>query len=110
MMRRMSKGFAVSAILSIIFAVFAMLFIIGIAGNWKPLPSDVLGVMSFFEAVKVTFGEFISITNLMMWTMIFFAVQGIFLYVYYKLGRFLFVRIPEMRSWYEQFHRWFKRY
>jgi hypothetical protein len=100
------RGFAVTAIIAVILVIFVMLFIIGISGNWKPVQGDVLGIMSFFTAVSVTFGEFISVTNLMMWTMIFFAVQGVFLYIYYKIARLLWVRVPEFQKWYEQTKAW----
>ena len=103
------KGFAVTAIIAVILVIFFMLFIIGIAGNWKPVPNDVLGIMSFFNTVSITFKNIISITNLLMWTMIFFAVEGGFLYVYYKVARLLWVRIPEFQKWYEQTKAWVEK-
>jgi hypothetical protein len=42
--------------------------------------------------------------------MIFFAVEGLFLFAYYKVARFIWVRIPEMRNWFEQSKKWFQKY
>jgi hypothetical protein len=106
----MGKGFVVSTFLIIIVIVFLLMFIVGIAGNWKPVAGDIFGVISFFTAVKATFGEFISVTSLITWTMIFFAVEGLFLFAYYKIARFIWVRIPEMQAWFENTKKWFNRY
>lgn len=106
----MQKGFVVTTFLIMLVIVFFMLFVVGLAGNWKPVQGDVLGVISFFTAVKTTFGEFISVISLVTWAMIFFAVEGVFLYAYYKIARLIWVRIPEMRSWFEQSKKWFDRY
>ena len=95
------KGFA-SLIVIVFLVIFVLMFVVGIAGNWSPVAGDVFGIISFFDAVKATFGEFVAISNLMLWTFIFFSVEGVFLYAYYRLGRFIFVNIPMLQGWYRR--------
>jgi len=106
----MTKGFAgVTIIIMAFLVIFVLLFIVGIAGNWTPIQGDVLGVISFFTAITTTVNEFITITNLLVWSMIFMVVQGLFLFAYYQIGRFLYVRIPEFQRWFDKTKRLLSR-
>jgi hypothetical protein len=105
------KGFAATAIIVVVVAVFIFMFIMGISGNYHPKSNSIGDVIGgFFGAIAETFGSFIAIANLMLWTMIFFAVQGIFLYGYYKIAQFIWKRVPEFNQWFEQTKNWFKKY
>jgi hypothetical protein len=92
----------VSIILIVVVVIFLLLFVMGISGNWNPVAGDILGIFTFFNAVRDTITETLTVGNLMVWSLIFFAVQGVFIYAYYRLGRFIFVHIPQLQRWFNQ--------
>lgn len=106
----MSKGFAVTAIIAFVLVVFFLLLVVGIAGNWKPVSGDIFGIITFFNAIRDTFGNFITVTNTLLWTMLFFATEGIFLYAYYKIARLIWVHVPQFQAWFKKSKDWFSRY
>jgi len=105
------KGVAVNVIIGIVLFVFLMLFLVGISGNYKPASAgigDVIG--AFFGAIAQTFGEFAVVTNTLLFATIFFAVEGIFIFVYVKIGLTIFKHIPEAQALLKQGQKWFNRY
>jgi cytochrome b561 len=103
------KGFAgIIIILVVILVFFLFLFILGISSNYSKntSPLDPTGIGAFFLALQDTVGEFSTLTQTLAWTMAFFIVQGIFLYVYYKIARLIWVHIPQFRSWLNQAKAW----
>lgn len=90
--------------------IFILLLLVGVSGNYHPAGSgigDVIG--GFFGAIAKTFSDFFIITNTLIWTSLFFATEGVFIYVYYKLGMAVFHHIPEMQGWLNQAKRWFNK-
>lgn len=107
----MGKGFAVNVMVIFVLFIFILLFIVGLSGNYHPTGTgigDILG--GFFSSIAQTFSEFFVVTNTLIWTALFFATEGVFVYVYYKLGVFIFHHLPEMRGWVKTAQKWFKRY
>lgn len=103
-----SRKGSVALIFTVVFAVILLVLILGISSNWSPVAGDFLGILTFFNAVRQTFGEFTAFGNLVLWTIMFFAVEGVILYGYYTLARFIWVHIPQMQKWYSQSRRWFR--
>lgn len=96
------KGVAgVTIIMLSVLFIFFFLFIVGIASNYAKHTSllDPTGIGAFFLAMQETVSEFIVITNTIIWTMAFFIVQGVFLFVYYKVARFIWVHLPIYQKW-----------
>ena len=83
-----------------------LLLLTGIASNWSPVSGDVFGVFTFFNALATTMTEMITVSNVVLFTTLFFVTQGIFLYAYYKIGRFVWVRVPEVRKWFDNTKNW----
>jgi hypothetical protein len=90
--------------------IFILLLFIGVSGNYKPASAgigDVIG--GFFTAVSKTFSQFFVVTNTLIFTALFFATEALFVYVYYKIGVFIFRHLPELQGWVNQARVWFKR-
>ena len=98
----------VSVILMVTVVGLLMLFIVGIASNFKAVSGDVLGVMSFFYAVQETFSEIVTVSSLLTWSFAFFGVQGLFLYVYWKVIRLVWVHMPQVMSYFKGVEQWLR--
>lgn len=99
----------VGIVLIIFVVILLLMFIVGISGHWNPVAGDITGILTLGNAVKDTYSNFISMASIIMWTMIFFTAQGVFIFAYYKIARFIWVRIPEFRQWFEESKSWFER-
>ena len=101
----MEKGIAGLLILFVaIFLIFFVLLIFGVAGNYsaiKEKSGDTWGIASFFVAVGYTVGQWFVLGNFLIWTLIFFSVQGVFLFTYYMIGKFIFVHVPQFQKQFE---------
>lgn len=105
------RGFAVTVMIMFVLFIFILLFIVGISGNYHPASGGIGDVVGgFFGAIAQTFSEFFVVTNTLIWTALFFATEGVFIYVYYRLGVFIFKHIPEMQVWMKTAQKWFKKY
>lgn len=102
------KGFAVTAIIAVVLFVMLFLFILGIGSHWKPVAGDVLGIITFFNAVQSTIGNNFVMGNYVMWLVIFYAVQGGIIYAYYMVARFIWVHVPTLKQWVEKTKGWIK--
>jgi uncharacterized membrane protein len=101
-----SKGIAGILILFVaIFLIVTFLFIFGIAGNYgkrKAEGNDIIGIGSFFLALTDTVNQFLIMGNLLIWTLLFFVVQGVFLFAYYMMAKFIWVHVPEYQKLFER--------
>jgi hypothetical protein len=114
----MSKGITGLLVMFVaIIFVFVILFVFGVAGNYGHRKvtgfsffgiqvSDPLGLGAFFYALSDTVTEFTTMANLLIWTLMFFIVQGIFLYAYYMVAKVIWVHIPQFQKWFAQAKVW----
>lgn len=98
-----SKGISGILIVIVVFLViFGFLFFLGVANNYSKEKAkntlDVFGFSSLFLAVSETFANFITLGNLLIWTLVFFVVQALFLFAYYEVIRFFWVHLPQYQN------------
>lgn len=103
----MAKGIVVTALVIFIVLIIGFIFLMGVSSNWKPVYGDVLGVVTFFNALRDTIGNSFFMLNYVTWLMIFFGVQVVVVYVYYRVARIVWVHIPQIRKWIDQTKGWF---
>lgn len=108
----MSKGVGVTTLLIVVLFFIFLLMLAGFSMNWdsavkantSPLGVNVLGAV--FSDIAFTFGNSFTLINTVMWLGIFFGVQGIFIFVYVKLGQLILVHVPDIQKAINNAKRW----